>query len=132
MNQSKMNQSKIETIKNSHPIKLWDSVVIVLVVVFCFVAIWSLFGAKGKSVQVWQQGRHVHTLDLEHYHQLQLEVLLGHMTIIVENGQVYISHVDCPDQICLRMGSKDRVNQSIVCSPNNVYLRIVGESDIHL
>lgn len=48
-------------------------------------------------------------------------------TITVSDGEVRMTHADCPDQICVKTGRISRSGQSIVCAPNRVIVTITGE-----
>ena len=48
-------------------------------------------------------------------------------TITVSDGEVRMTHADCPDQICVKTGSISRSGQSIVCAPNRVVVTVTGE-----
>ena len=53
---------------------------------------------------------------------------IGETNIItVSDGEVRMTHADCPDQICVKTGSISRSGQSIVCAPNRVVVTVTGE-----
>jgi len=124
-----MNLDKVKKVKNSKPIRKLDFVVIGCVVILSFVALFLLYNKKGNVVQVWVEGKMLYNLDIHSDTHIDIDVELGHMSIEIKDGKLSISHVDCPDQICKKMGNINKVNQSIVCAPNRVFLRVVGESD---
>ena len=47
-------------------------------------------------------------------------------TITVSDGEVRMTHADCPDQICVKTGGISHSGQSIVCAPNRVVVSITG------
>ena len=50
----------------------------------------------------------------------------GTNTLVIENGEAYLSYSNCPDHRCMR--EKIRyVGQILVCLPNRVSVTIVGE-----
>ena len=50
-------------------------------------------------------------------------------TCRIEDGEVFMSAADCPDQICVNSAHINAHGGSIVCLPNKVILKIVsGES----
>ena len=52
---------------------------------------------------------------------------IGETNIItVSDGEVRMTHADCPDQICVKTGSISRSGQSIVCAPNRMVVTITG------
>ena len=47
--------------------------------------------------------------------------------IEIKDGSVRMTDTDCPDELCIRTGSISKSGQTIVCLPNRVTVRIVGE-----
>lgn len=52
-----------------------------------------------------------------------------HNTIRIQDGVAYMESANCRDQLCLGMGEISRVGQSIVCLPNRIAVRILGEEE---
>lgn len=51
----------------------------------------------------------------------------GHENVIVREGsQIRITSADCDDQLCVRMGAKDGIGETIMCLPNRVLVEIRG------
>ena len=61
-------------------------------------------------------------------HQLDLSKG-GTNTLVIENGQVYISDASCPDKVCIYQGKISRPGEMIVCLPNLMIAKIVGEEE---
>ena len=47
-------------------------------------------------------------------------------TLIIENGQAYVSEASCPDHVCIRQGKVSYNGQTIVCLPNKLVVTIRG------
>ncbi|MCD8068640.1 MAG: NusG domain II-containing protein [Lachnospiraceae bacterium] len=47
--------------------------------------------------------------------------------IVIEDGSVYMSEADCPNQNCVRQGRISEVGVPIVCLPHQVIVMIVTE-----
>lgn len=47
-------------------------------------------------------------------------------TVVVENGEVYVSEASCPDRVCIRQGRVRYDGQTIVCLPNRLVVTVVG------
>lgn len=45
--------------------------------------------------------------------------------LIINNGCVYIKDADCPDRLCVKQGTISKANESIICLPNRLVVRIV-------
>lgn len=52
------------------------------------------------------------------------------LNVKIEDGEVYVSDTDCPDEICRKSGKISRPGQSIVCVPAEISLRIAAWEDI--
>ena len=51
----------------------------------------------------------------------------GHENVILREGsQIRIASADCDDQLCVRMGAKDDVGETIMCLPNRVLVEVRG------
>lgn len=53
----------------------------------------------------------------------------GTNTLVIENGQVYITDATCPDKACIHQGKINRSGEMIVCLPNLMIAKIVGEEE---
>ena len=53
----------------------------------------------------------------------------GTNTLVIEDGQVYITDATCPDQVCIHQGKINRSGEMIVCLPNLMIAKIVGEEE---
>ena len=51
-----------------------------------------------------------------------------HLTITVSDGAIAVTHSDCPTQDCVRTGAIDRPGQTIVCLPEQVVVKILGDT----
>ena len=48
-------------------------------------------------------------------------------TVIIKDGQVFMAEADCPDKLCVNSKPISSRGQSIVCLPNRIVLKIIGE-----
>lgn len=53
----------------------------------------------------------------------------GTNTLIIEDGGAYISDATCPDKVCIHQGKVNRSGEMIVCLPNQMIAKIVGEEE---
>ena len=45
--------------------------------------------------------------------------------LIIKDGKVFIDDANCPDKLCIKQGSISNTNESIICLPNKLVVRIV-------
>lgn len=48
-------------------------------------------------------------------------------TLRVEEGKVFMLSANCPDQLCVRQGALVDTRGTIVCLPNRLVVRLLGE-----
>ena len=53
----------------------------------------------------------------------------GHNTLIIQDGEAYMSEASCPDHLCMGMGKISHAGQSIICLPNRVIVEIRDNSN---
>jgi hypothetical protein len=53
----------------------------------------------------------------------------GHNTVKIEKGRIWMTEADCPDKYCLEHGKIGGAGQVIVCLPNKVLIKIVGNEN---
>ena len=51
--------------------------------------------------------------------------------LIIKDEKVYIDDADCPDKLCIKQGSIDKANESIICLPNKLVVRIVQGENVY-
>lgn len=50
-----------------------------------------------------------------------------HLQIVCDGQSIHVSHSDCPTQDCVRTGKATHPGQSIVCLPEQVIIKLVGQ-----
>lgn len=54
----------------------------------------------------------------------------GSNTLVIENGEAWLSEANCPDLLCVKMGKIRYSGQTITCLPNRLTVTVEGgESD---
>ena len=116
---------RIEKLKKAPPIRVIDIVVIMALVIISVVLSLSgvLSGKEGKTLLVTYEGKtSEYSLDEER------EITVNEVKIIIKDGKAFVSQSKCDDKICVAQGKISRVNESIVCLPQGVVLKITGKS----
>lgn len=86
---------------------------------------------KGGAAQVQVDGVTVVTLPLDVDTVYAIDgVGGGHNTLVIADGKASITEATCPDGVCVRHRAVDRAGQSIICLPNKVVVRVVGEPTV--
>ncbi|MER2183468.1 MAG: NusG domain II-containing protein, partial [Clostridia bacterium] len=50
----------------------------------------------------------------------------GTNTLVIENGEAWVSEANCPDKICMGMGKISKNGEFIACLPNQVIIVVEG------
>ncbi len=81
-------------------------------------------------VEVSLNNHVIHQLDLSKDTQIVIESYKGGTnTLVIENGHAYISDASCPDKVCIYQGTISRPGEMIVCLPNMMIAKIVGDEE---
>lgn len=107
----------------------------VIIFVFIMLAVAMLFAllssGDGERVKIAHDG----VCDIyptNENREIELVSNGNHLTVIIDNGEVYVKEADCPDKICVNTGRIK--NGSIVCLPAHVVIEFVhgdGENDAY-
>ena len=82
------------------------------------------------AVEIVQDGTVLHTFDLNDTDDKEIRVASrdgGYNLIKIENGTIYISEADCPDQTCVKMGKLKSDYLPIVCLPHKLIVRFAED-----
>jgi hypothetical protein len=50
----------------------------------------------------------------------------GTNTLVIENGEAWVSEANCPDKVCMGMGKISKNGEFIACLPNQVIIVVEG------
>jgi hypothetical protein len=50
----------------------------------------------------------------------------GTNTLVIENGEAWVSEANCPDKVCMGMGKISRNGEFIACLPNRLIIVVEG------
>lgn len=84
---------------------------------------------KHPVVAVRVDGKVVQEFSLDDTIQYKIEGTGGTNTLCIEDGSVWLSEADCPDQICVQTGKIRYAGQSIICLPHKVVVEIKEAED---
>lgn len=104
----------------------------VLAVGLSALLVFSLVKEEGNSVEVLVDNKVVATYPLSVNAEYELNG--GTNILVIEDGKAYLRYSECPDQTCVLgksfYGNKiSYQNQEIVCLPNKVVIRVIGEGE---
>jgi len=107
--------------------RVWDAIVLLLIFALLAAALYMILApAQGRTAEIYVDGELVRTVRLDHSERIALDGL----TVIVEEGGVYVEDADCPDKICEKMGKISRSGETIICLPNKVFIKVLGKGEV--
>lgn len=106
------------------------TVFIICAAVFIMAAaatVWLFTRPTGKIVQITSEREIIARIDLSTANDETIEVSSssGKNVIKIEDGTIFVSEADCPDQTCVKMGRLGG-GMPIVCLPHRLIIEFVG------
>lgn len=89
----------------------------------------SKFSEKGNEAEVMVDGKLFGRYPL--YENGKYEIYNGdsYNILVIENGTAKISEASCKNQICVNHKAISKNNESIICIPNKIVVKIISEND---
>lgn len=112
--------------------KIWLVLFAVVLAVGIIGSVLVLQKPESSIVEIVQDGEVIYRLDLSEYKEAEtIEIAYdgGRNTVLIENGQICMSHADCPDQTCVKMGWLKSASLPIVCLPHHLVIQYAESSD---
>lgn len=115
--------------------KLFNRYDLILLASILLIGITGLFIGKlkkpdeGKTVYITIDGEEYCTSRLDTDNTYIIDNEYGHNTVRIENSTVYVESADCPDKICVNHKKISKENETIVCLPHKLIVRIVGDDN---
>ena len=85
--------------------------------------------AQNAVVQIYQDGQLVKELSLDEDQTIRLTGAYSN-TVEIRDGKAAITETDCPGADCVHSGWISSVGRSIICLPDRVEVRIVGDAEV--
>ena len=85
------------------------------------------YGLKsGNTADIYIDDKLVQTIDMSVDDEYIFQTDKGSNTVEVRNGAVSMKSADCPDKVCVRMGTKNRNGETITCLPHKLVIEVHG------
>lgn len=108
--------------------------VILGVAVLLFV-LFQVTKKPGKYVVITQNGKEIAKYALNEDRQISIPYQENQYNVLViQDQKAYISSATCPDQLCVKQRSISKVNETLVCLPNKMVVKVIGDepSDVDI
>ena len=109
----------------------WFLIIGILIIALCFLLIRSFVmgGEPAGSVEVRINGETVGTYSLYEDRTERFEYDDGSYNVmVIKDGKVSVTEADCPDKHCINKGEVYRENDTIICLPHELVIKVI-ESD---
>lgn len=104
--------------------------VLLLVLTACTVGSFfmrDVLASQGFTVIVELRNVAVYKGNLSEERQVTVRGAYGDVRIHIHNGRVAVVHAACPNKVCVRTGWRNLTGESIICVPNRLVIRILGD-----
>ncbi|SHI34094.1 NusG domain II-containing protein [Parasporobacterium paucivorans] len=88
-----------------------------------------LLPQQGAYVEIVVKGEVVKSLPLDENTQYMIVSEKGYNVLDINNREAKITDASCPDKLCMHQKSIKSSDESLICLPNEVVVRVVGETD---
>ena len=108
--------------------------VILGVAVLLFV-LFQVTKKPGKYVVITQNGKEIAKYALNEDRQISIPYQENQYNVLViQDQKAYVSSATCPDQLCVKQRSISKVNETLVCLPNKMVVKVIGDepSDVDI
>ena len=105
--------------------KYWIFIRAALLVICTAAAILLSRSTPADTVQVYSEGKLLHTLSLNQDQTIIIDTDRGSNTITIQDGKVAVTQADCPDGYCMARGFCSGGTQ-IVCLPHRLVLQFAS------
>jgi hypothetical protein len=102
--------------------------IIAAIVIIAFVFINYILDNKGEYVEVVVDGVVTKTFSLKDDTTYKIETENGYNILVIKDGEAYIKEASCPDKLCMHQRPIKKASESLICLPNKVVVKVVGDS----
>ena len=113
-------------------LKSWFWVVFFGLICCTCLAIYLLPKGGNGSIGVYQNGELIYLFSEEELHEdreIVIEYMGGTNTLLISEGSVSVTDASCPDGDCIRHGPLEQGGTPIICLPNRLVIRYMGENE---
>lgn len=106
-------------------------IILILLIIAISGYLLSRINDQGSQVQIEIAQKLYGNYDLSKEQEIQIIDEKGDLilTCVIKNNSINVVTSNCPDKICIDEGSIGHTGQTIVCLPNQVVIRIIGDDN---
>lgn len=112
---------------NGKIFKIGDLIVLAVFIIAAALAIYIMTKPTGSEVYIYKDGKLFEAVSLSTEKTVKID---EHITVKISGGAAYVLKSDCKGQDCVKAGKISKVGEMIVCLPNKVVMKIVGDGEV--
>lgn len=112
---------------NGKIFKIGDLIVLAVFIIAAALAIYFMTKPTGSEVYIYKDGKLLEAVSLSVEKTVKVD---EHITVKISGGAAYVLKSDCKGQDCVKAGKISKVGEMIVCLPNKVVMKIVGDGEV--
>ena len=112
---------------NKSDIKL---VIILGIIILCIFIFINITKEEGSMAEVYYKDKLILTIDLNIDSEYIVDGELGDVVLEVKDRKIRVKSENSPRNICSKEGYIGDSSRTLICLPNKVIVKIVGESEI--
>ncbi len=89
----------------------------------------SKFSEKGNEAEVMVDGKLFGRYTLDENGKYEIYNGDSYNILVIKDGTAKISEASCKNQICVNHNAISKNNESIICIPNKIVVKIISEND---
>ena len=82
--------------------------------------------SDGAIAEVYVDGKLTDSYDLNNEADITLQGINGTNRLIIKDNYADVTDASCPDKLCVHQKKINRTNETIVCLPNKLVIKIKG------
>ncbi len=87
----------------------------------------NISATEGSVLLVELEGAAIYKGSMSENRTVTVKGRFGEVRIRVEEGRVAVTDAHCPNKVCVRTGWRSLAGESIICVPNRVLVKILGD-----
>ena len=106
------------------------SAILIIISIVLFGAFNLFASKKGEYVEITVDGSLYKKVSLSQDETITINGSSGGVNVVeIKDSKVCMKEADCPDKVCVHQGYISRSNETIVCLPNRIVVKISEKGD---
>lgn len=112
---------------NGKIFKIGDLIVLAVFIIAAVLAIYFMTKPTGSEAYIYKDGVLLEAVSLSVEKTVTID---EHISVRISGGAAYVLKSDCKGQDCVKAGKISKAGEMIVCLPNKVVVKIVGDGEV--